>query len=202
MLGAFIIGAMLLKTSPKHGPALAQRGLMVPWYVRTTQTSDTPRNRPDRPRSSCIPFSHKHPTRWHLALALALVSVSLLGNVLSADMGVFLSYLLPIFVLCVFCMYADRARAHLCCPVTNAAARLFGVGAISRSPISSPKDTKDGDGNNNNTAGGGGGAVRKSSPPTVLSVADFHMATTTLTSVAPASSLPPPTAGSCTWGSV
>lgn len=60
----------------------------------------------DAPSSPTNPPTTSHHDRWQLGIALGLVALSLIGNVLSANIGIFASYLVPIFCICVFCMYA------------------------------------------------------------------------------------------------
>lgn len=93
VLATFIMGSMLLKTSPKHSPALMAKGLMVKW--------------------------------WKLCLSLALICISLLGNFLGSSNVIvsFLSYFLPIYGICLSCLYADKARLA-CCPGSMSATKF------------------------------------------------------------------------------
>lgn len=93
VLATFIMGSMLLKTSPKHAPSLVAKGLMVKW--------------------------------WKLCLSLALICISLLGNFLGSSNVIvsFLSYFLPIYGICLSCLYADKARLA-CCPGSMTATKF------------------------------------------------------------------------------
>ena len=84
VLATFIMGSMLLKTSPKHAPSLVAKGLTVKW--------------------------------WKLCLSLALICISLLGNFLGSSNVIvsFLSYFVPIYGICLSCLYADKARLAFC----------------------------------------------------------------------------------------
>ncbi len=93
VLATFIMGSMLLKTSPKFNAALVSKGLMVKW--------------------------------WKLGLSLALICISLLGNFLGSSSVIlsFLSYFLPIYGICLGCLYADKVRLT-CCPGSGAATKF------------------------------------------------------------------------------
>lgn len=109
VLATFIMGSMLLKNTPKHASFLVAKGLMVKW--------------------------------WKLCLSLALICISLLGNLLGSSNVIvsFLSYFLPIYGICLVCLYADKARL-VCCPGSMAATRLCQMSIVGDPKAISPKE--------------------------------------------------------------